>query len=90
MITILFLLIFAFGALGLAVGFGLIALPWLVSGIIAAPVLFLYMLMMGSVLWLAEINFSLGIAALAVYCYWIHIIRKHIKLKSQSKDLIAQ
>lgn len=90
MITILFLLIFAFGALGLAVGFGLIALPWLVSGIIAAPVLFLYMLMMGSVLWLAEINFFLGVTALAVYCYWIHIIRKHIKLKSQSKDLIAQ
>ncbi|EDK13082.1 hypothetical protein CGSHiR3021_00347 [Haemophilus influenzae 22.4-21] len=46
--------------------------------------------MMGSVLWLAEINFFLGVAALAVYCYWIHIIRKHIKLKSQSKDLIAQ
>lgn len=90
MITILFLLIFAFGALGLAVGFGLIALPWLVSGIIAAPVLFLYMLMMGSVLWLAEINFFLGVVALAVYCYWIHIIRKHIKLKSQSKDLIVQ
>lgn len=90
MITILFILIFAFGALGLAVGFGLIALPWLVSGIIAAPVLFLYMLMMGSVLWLAEINFFLGVAALAVYCYWIYIIRKHIKLKSQSKDLIAQ
>nr|WP_314171015.1 hypothetical protein [uncultured Aggregatibacter sp.]DAR92065.1 MAG TPA: hypothetical protein [Caudoviricetes sp.] len=90
MITILFLLIFAFGALGLAVGFGLIALPWVVSGIIAAPVLFLYMLMMGSVLWLAEINFFLGVAALAVYCYWIHIIRKHIKLKSQSKDLVAQ
>ena len=88
MITILFLLIFAFGALGLAVGFGLIALPWVVSGIIAAPVLFLYMLMLGSVLWLVEINFFLGVAALVVYCYWAHIIRKHIK--SKSKDLVAQ
>ncbi|AXP40026.1 hypothetical protein MY838_06615 [Haemophilus influenzae] len=90
MIAILSLFILFVGLLGLAIGFGVIALPWLVSGIIAAPVLFLYMLMMGSVLWLAEINFFLGVAALAVYCYWIHIIRKHIKLKSQSKDLIAQ
>lgn len=88
MIAILSLFILAVGLLGLAVGFGLIALPWLVSGIIAAPVLFLYMLVLGSVLWLVEINFFLGVAALAVYCYWAHIIRKHIK--SKSKDLVAQ
>lgn len=86
MIAILSLFILAVGLLGLAVGFGFIALPWVVSGIIAAPALFLYMLMIGSVLWLVEINFFLGMAALAVYCYWLHIIRKYVK----SKGLIAQ
>lgn len=88
MIAILSLFILAVGLLGLAVGFGFIALPWVVSGIIAAPALFLYMLMLGSVLWLVEINFFLGVSALVVYCYWAHIIRKHIK--SKSKDLVAQ
>ena len=66
MIAILSLFILAVGLLGLAVGFGFIALPWVVSGIIAAPALFLYMLMLGSVLWLVEINFFLGMAALIV------------------------
>ena len=42
MIAILSLFILAVGLLGLAVGFGFIALPWVVSGIIAAPALFLY------------------------------------------------
>ena len=88
MITMLSLFILAVGLLGLAVGFGFIALPWVVSGIIAAPALFLYMLMLGSVLWLVEINFFLGVSALVVYCSWAHIIRKHIK--SKSKDLVAQ
>ena len=80
------LFILTVGLLGLAVGSGFIALPWIVSGIIAAPALFLYMLMIGSVLWLVEVNFFLGMAALAVYCYWLHIIRKYVK----SKGLIAQ
>lgn len=86
MITMLSLFILAVGLLGLAIGSGVVALPWFVSLIIAAPALFLYMLMIGSVLWLVEINFFLGMAALAVYCYWLHIIRKYVK----SKGLIAQ
>ena len=86
MIAILSLFILTVGLLGLAVGSGFIALPWIVSGIIAAPALFLYMLMIGSVLWLVEVNFFLGMAALAVYCYWLHIIRKYVK----SQGLIAQ
>lgn len=88
MIAILSLFILTVGLLGLAVGSGFIALPWIISGIIAAPALFLYMLMLGSVLWLVEINFFLGVAALVVYCYWAHIIRRHIK--SKSKNLVAQ
>lgn len=81
MIALLFLLIFVVGLLGLAIGFGVIALPWVVSLILAAPAIFLYMLMIGSVLWLAEINIVLALFALAVYCYWIHLIRKLIKVK---------
>ena len=77
MITILFLLIFAFGALGLAVGFGLIALPWLVSGIIAAPVLFIYMVMKGSVLWIAEITFLLGCSTCSVLLLDSHYSQAH-------------
>lgn len=86
MITMLSLFILAVGLLGLAIGSGVVALPWFVSLIIAAPALFLYMLMIGSVLWLVEINFFLGMAALVVYCYWLHIIRKYVK----SNGLIAQ
>ena len=74
MITMLSLFILAVGLLGLAIGSGVVALPWFVSLIIAAPALFLYMLMIGSVLWLVEINFFLGMAALAVYCYWLRQI----------------
>lgn len=81
MMALLFLLIFVVGLLGLAIGFGVIALPWVVSLILAAPAIFLYMLMIGSVLWLAEINIVLALFALAVYCYWIHLIRKLIKVK---------
>ncbi|UXN37792.1 hypothetical protein N8E87_04835 [Avibacterium paragallinarum] len=79
--ALLFLLIFIVCLLGGAVGFGVIALPWVVSLILAAPAIFLYMLMLGSILWLAEINIFLALFALAVYCYWIHLIRKLIKVK---------
>lgn len=86
MIAILSLFILFVGLLGLAIGFGVISVPWFVSLIIAAPAIFIYMLMIGSVLWLIEVNFFLGMAALVVYAYWIHIIRKHLK----SKGLISQ
>ncbi|HHF6601658.1 TPA: hypothetical protein ACPP6V_000983 [Haemophilus influenzae] len=86
MIAILSLFILSVGLLGLAIGFGVIVVPWFVSLIIAAPAIFIYMLMIGSVLWLVEVNFFLGMAALVVYAYWIHIIRKHLK----SKGLISQ
>ena len=86
MIAILSLFILSVGLLGLAIGFGVIAVPWFVSLVIAAPAIVIYMLMIGSVLWLVEVNFFLGMAALVVYAYWIHIIRKHLK----SKGLISQ
>lgn len=86
MIAILSLFILTVGLLGLAIGFGVIAMPWFVSLIIAAPAIFIYMLMIGSVLWLVEVNFFLGMAALVVYAYWLYIIRKHLK----SNGLIAQ
>ncbi|KGQ63979.1 hypothetical protein [Gallibacterium anatis] len=82
MITLISLFILAIGLLGLAIGFGLIAAPFIVSLIIAAPALFLYMLIIGSILWLSEINIFLALFALAVYCYWLHIIRKYIKAKN--------
>ncbi|MEE6031444.1 hypothetical protein [Avibacterium paragallinarum] len=82
MSILLFLLIFIIGLFGLAVGLGVIALPWIVSLIIAIPALFLYMLMLGSILWLAEINFFLALFALVVYCYWIYLIQKHIRMKN--------
>lgn len=87
MISVLSMLIFVGALLGLAFGFGLLALPWLVSLVIAAPAIFIYMLALASILWLAEIHILLGLAAAAIYVYWLHIIQKHIKA-AKAKNLI--
>lgn len=65
MIAILSLFILSVGLLGLAIGFGVIAVPWFVSLVIAAPAIFIYMLMIGSVLWLVEVNFF------SVWLHWL-------------------
>ena len=71
MMALLSLSVFGIALFGLAIAFGVIALPVMVSGIVAAPLIFLYMMMLGSILWLAEINIFLGLVAFAFYLFFI-------------------
>lgn len=81
MMALLSLSVFCIALFGLAIAFGVIALPVMVSGIVAAPLIFLYMMMLGSILWLAEINIFLGLVAFAFYLFCIWKWNQYLKAR---------
>ncbi|WP_271142052.1 hypothetical protein [Gallibacterium sp. AGMB14963] len=78
MVSLILISIFFISLLALT----MVMLPFATGLVLAVPFIFLYLLMIASILWLFDINVFLGLVALIFYCYLAHLFQRRCKATS--------
>lgn len=80
MIELFILFIGGIWILGVLIGTGIMLVPFACIDLLLVPLIFIYLLILGSIFYLFEIHFLLGLLALLGYMYLFHVLNLEERL----------